>query len=67
MRLTEEVFQQLCENYAGYCPECDDVTCDWGVEPDAEECSCPFCEEDTVMGMDNALLMGHVHFVERLH
>lgn len=49
--------QQLQDEYAAYCSECDDIIADMEVEPDAENYRCEECGERSVMGIDNAVLM----------
>ncbi len=50
-------FQDMCDSYMGYCTSCQDFTRD-STEPDAEGYDCPNCGQDTVMGAEQALLMG---------
>lgn len=62
MKISTEAFRESREEYHGYCLKCDDIT-EWGgVEPDAEKYPCPQCHCKTVMGVENALLMGHLRF-----
>lgn len=63
MDILESEFQRLDEGYAGYCIDCDEVTKDSGVEPDAEDYRCPKCNNDGVIGMQQALIMGYVSIV----
>lgn len=54
-----DIMDILGEYYmSGYCTHCEEVTCDSGVEPDAEGYSCPQCDNDTVMGVENAIISG---------
>lgn len=64
MEISEERYMEACESYSGYCSGCDDITQDSGVEPDAEGYKCPTCDAMTVMGIENALIMGKIEFVE---
>lgn len=57
MKLTVNQYMSAQDNYEGYCTSCDLLTRD-STEPDAENYNCPECEEHTVMGVDNALMMG---------
>lgn len=53
---TEEEVAELMDNNMGICTSCnEEVEC---VEPDAEGYKCPVCGEFSVMGTENALLMG---------
>lgn len=49
------------EDYYGWCPVCKDFTRD-STEPDAENYDCPVCEEEKVVGAENALIMGLIAF-----
>jgi len=55
--LTEEEYLENSNAFMGYCTECKDFTED-EVEPDAEGYDCPDCENQTVLGTEQALLMG---------
>ena len=48
------------ENYDGYCTSCQSFTVECGVEPDAEGYECPECGGHTVIGAEQALLMGNL-------
>lgn len=56
--MNEDYFMYHRENYDGYCTSCKSFTVDSGVEPDAEGCECPECGGTTVIGAEQALLMG---------
>jgi hypothetical protein len=60
MEMTIRTYRALCEDYAGYCAHCDDVTTCSGVEPDAEKYTCPECQRLKMMGLEQAVLLGHV-------
>lgn len=51
----------LCEGYR-ICLECGFIR--EGVEPDAERYQCPECRAMAVMGMEQALLCGHIEVGE---
>lgn len=62
--MTESECRSLSDAYSGICVGvCQKVTAD-GVEPDARKYKCPQCGEHTVYGIEEAVLMGHVEFVE---
>ena len=63
MKLREERYVEACNENAGYCRQCDDITEDGGVEPDAEGYKCPACDMSELMGIEQALLMGCLHIV----
>jgi hypothetical protein len=60
MQLKVEDFHTHVENNDGYCTVCDDVTRTGGTEPDAREYPCPKCGQLTVMGVEQALVEGHI-------
>ena len=60
MTLTEPDYTAACDHYAGYCTQCDNITSDSGVEPDAENYKCPVCGAMAVMGIEQALLVGKI-------
>lgn len=59
MKLTTEDYELAVEEHKGYCTECNKLTAD-RVEGDAEGYDCPECENETVMGIENALVEGLV-------
>jgi hypothetical protein len=64
MKMTAELFRESCLDFHGYCRKCDDIT-EWGgVEGDAEGYHCPECESESVMGVENALLLGFITITE---
>lgn len=50
--------------YWGFCTACQEWTEVGGVEPDAREYQCPVCDEATVYGADEALMMELVDVIE---
>jgi len=54
---TEEEYHAHADAYDGFCTSCGEFT-SGGVEPDACNYECPSCEEKTVFGTEEALLMG---------
>jgi hypothetical protein len=50
-------FQDMCEEDMGYCIFCHEFT-NSGVEPDAENYTCESCNNETVFGAEQALIMG---------
>jgi Zn finger protein HypA/HybF involved in hydrogenase expression len=63
MKLTTAQFESYQNENSGYCKDCDEITTD-GVEPDAEEYECPECRKETVMGLDNALVLEHIEIMD---
>jgi hypothetical protein len=59
-KLTQEEFHERVDNYDGICLTCSE----WnfgGIEPDAEEYKCEFCENNSVIGAELALILGHLN------
>ena len=61
IQITEEMYQMAVESNSGWCTACGEFTRD-NTEPDAEEYNCPQCEENTVMGAEQALLLDEITF-----
>jgi hypothetical protein len=60
MKMTESEFRDHCNEYNGYCVNCNCIG-RWGnTEPDAEEYECDECGDNTCMGIEQAMLMGHI-------
>lgn len=64
MKMLEEIYRDHSESYDGYCSRCDEITTDGGVEPDARGYPCVECAGRTVMGVEEALMMGKIEFVD---
>lgn len=60
--MKESTYRNAAESYRGFCTKCERFTTDDGVEPDAEGYECPRCGESTVMGAEQALIMGLIGF-----
>ena len=58
-KIKEQRYREAANSYLGWCTTCKKFTRDM-TEPDAEEYDCPVCEENTVMGAEQALLMGEI-------
>jgi hypothetical protein len=56
-------YNEAVDQYLGWCTTCDDFTRD-STEGDAEDYLCEICEENSVMGAENALIMGIIELVE---
>ena len=52
-------FEAACEDYEGFCALCGEVT-NSNIEPDARRVTCESCGNETVYGMEEALLMGFI-------
>lgn len=55
----DEIQDAVCDN-AGFCTACKAITSPGGVEGDAENYPCPKCHKRTVMGIEVALILGHI-------
>lgn len=54
--IDEELIMEMEESNMGYCTNCEELTRDC-CEPDAENYSCPQCDQHTVQGILNVLMM----------
>ena len=61
--MTPQEFLEYQESYQGYCTNCNFWTREC-TEPDAEDYDCPECGENTVIGAENALIMGEIEIDE---
>ena len=61
-KISEESYHEAVEASQGWCTSCNEFTRD-ETEPDAEEYDCPKCEQNTVVGAENALMMGLFDFI----
>lgn len=55
-------FDKALTGYLGWCIYCKSFTRD-ATEPDAEGYYCPVCEEEAVMGAEQALLRGLITII----
>ena len=61
--MTEEEYLIHIGEYNGICLNCGEIR--FGdTEPDAENYPCNECEEDCVMGIENALVCEHITIAE---
>ena len=58
-QVTDEEYQTATRDYLGWCTSCEEFTRD-NTEPDAENYNCPKCEENRVIGAENALILGEI-------
>lgn len=61
--ISQERYEEATESYEGWCTKCKDFT-RMECEPDAEGYPCPNCNYNTVVGAENALIMGLFEFEE---
>lgn len=52
---------EAAEGYIGWCTTCSGFTREC-TEPDAQDYDCPVCGENTVVGAEDALVMGLITF-----
>ena len=60
-RIPEAEYAEATESYQGWCKSCKKFTRDM-TEPDARNYKCPVCDQHTVVGAENALIMGLIDF-----
>jgi Zn finger protein HypA/HybF involved in hydrogenase expression len=60
-QVAEADYLSAVESYTGWCTTCKEFTREQ-TEPDAEGYDCPVCEENTVIGAEDALLQGLIEF-----
>jgi hypothetical protein len=64
MKLTESEYRRHCNDYDGYCTECDAVT-QWGdTEPDTRFRACPECEAPALFGVEEAAMRELIEIME---
>ena len=56
-KITMAEFRKADNDSQGWCTSCEDFTRDC-TEPDAEEYDCPICDENTVAGAQQAIVLG---------
>jgi len=59
--ISEEEYIEAAESNLGFCTNCQEFTHD-SCEPDAHKYTCPECEENTVYGAEEALLLNLITF-----
>ena len=62
IRISQETYAQMSENYGGYCTQCGDEAA--GVEPDARQYVCESCGERAVYGIEELLISGLIQFTD---
>ena len=60
INLTEEEFREYRDEYFGFCTSCGELE-EGGVEPDARGYECGSCEKNSVIGLEEALITGHIN------
>ncbi len=60
VRFSKHEIEMYLDDNAGFCPNCNEVTEESGIEPDAEEYPCGCCGLHTLEGFEEALIRGHV-------
>ena len=63
-RIPHQYFEELCDDFAGFCLVCQDITREFDTEPDAEEYECPVCGTDSVYGIEECLIRGWIEVTE---
>ena len=57
--ITPVEYTEFLDAGTGWCLECQDFS-DAGVGPDSEDEYCEACDSSTVLGLDVAIIEGHV-------
>jgi len=60
MKMNQTSYMEASTNFQGYCDKCDKITIEEGIEPEANNQICEKCGKNAVMGMDEALMAGHI-------
>lgn len=61
--MTADEYQEHVDSYDGVCTACGEFR--YGeTEGDAENYPCDACGENAVEGIENALIAGHIEFIE---
>ena len=63
MEMSMEEYYDASDSHEGYCTKCKELTCDM-CEPYAENYPCPDCENNSVMGIENAMLLGYIEITD---
>ena len=50
----DEIEEYICDGTVGICIKCCNIQ--WGVEPDAKGYCCDECGENSVMGIEEAII-----------
>ncbi len=64
IEMTVEEYQEHVDSDDGYCTVCNEVTRFGDTEPDAEKYPCPDCNGNTCMGIELAMVAGHIDIVD---
>lgn len=64
MKMSVEDYENDVVEFNGYCKACDKVTTFGGVEADARGYECDVCHGKTVLGIEEAIMMGHIEVEE---
>lgn len=60
-KVSQSEFQSACNDYLGWCVKCKAFTTD-SVEPDAHGYECDECGKRSVIGAEDALMLGAIAF-----
>jgi Zn finger protein HypA/HybF involved in hydrogenase expression len=63
LKMTEDEYTEACDDNLGLCTKCWEIA-DMFCEPDAKKYKCPNCDAMAVQGMENALIVGNIEFVD---
>jgi len=63
IEISQDEYEEHTEAYDGVCLACGEWTTG-GCEPDARDYHCEACDENKVVGAEEALMMGVIEFTE---
>jgi hypothetical protein len=63
IEITENDYRNLALDHPGFCQSCREILDEASCEPDAINYTCELCEQNTLMGLDYAILLGYVNVV----
>jgi len=62
MKFSSSDYRYATSNHQGICLACWELN--YEVEPDAHNYECEYCGQPMVMGMEDALLEGHIEITD---
>lgn len=62
-KLTKNEYNEMRNNYEGYCLTCGEIG--YELEPDARNYTCKECDTTQVFGIEELLMMGQVEIIDK--
>ena len=63
MKMTRAEYESHQDENSGYCTQCEMITTS-EIEPDAQGYECPECGNESVMGIENALIYENIEITD---